>query len=193
MRYVYSHYGNSRTGKTVCDYTETSLRYLMVSYRLNLQIPQCTCPTSHNAPFKREICTFLFWMVHCGIWDRRIVGFVRLVSYCLCVESQPMQFSMTGSGQLGRRFDYRSTALACKNRRGGYWAANCYYYLRQIIVIIAIMIHLICQNLSIQIYCIISLRHCDWIPTDIWNESNVGTTYLNNVSANLMLLCQIHV
>ena len=24
-------------------------------------------------------CTFLFWMVHCGIWDRRIVGFVRLV------------------------------------------------------------------------------------------------------------------
>ena len=24
--------------------------------------------------------TFLFWIVHCGIWDRCIMGFVRLVS-----------------------------------------------------------------------------------------------------------------
>ena len=25
------------------------------------------------------MCTFLFWMVYCGIWERSIVGFVRLV------------------------------------------------------------------------------------------------------------------
>ena len=30
-------------------------------------IPQCNCPISHNTPFKTEICTFLIWMVHCGI------------------------------------------------------------------------------------------------------------------------------
>ena len=42
-------------------------------YRPNSQTPQCTCPISHNAPFRTEICTFLFWMVHCGtlqdLWD----------------------------------------------------------------------------------------------------------------------------
>ena len=34
---------------------------------------------SHNTPFRAEMCTFLFWMVCCGIWGRCIVGFVRLV------------------------------------------------------------------------------------------------------------------
>ena len=29
----------------------------------------------------RQVCTFLFWMVHCGTWDRRIMVFVNLV-YC---------------------------------------------------------------------------------------------------------------
>ena len=32
-------------------------------------IPKCTILT--------EMCTFLFWMVHCGILDRCIVGFVN--------------------------------------------------------------------------------------------------------------------
>ena len=45
------------------------------------QIPQCTSPISHNVPFRTEMCTFLFWMVHCAIWDRCIVGFVRLVYF----------------------------------------------------------------------------------------------------------------
>ena len=39
-----------------------------------LQAPQCTCLISHNAPFRTEIWIFLFWIVHCGIWDRFIVG-----------------------------------------------------------------------------------------------------------------------
>ena len=29
----------------------------------------CTCSISHNAPFRTEMCTFLFWMEHCGIWN----------------------------------------------------------------------------------------------------------------------------
>ena len=47
--------------------------------RPDSQIPQCTCPISRNAPFRTEICTFLFWMVHCRTWGRFIVGFLRLV------------------------------------------------------------------------------------------------------------------
>ena len=39
------------------------------------------CSISHNSPFRTEMCTFLFWMMHCGIWNCCIVGFVRLV-YC---------------------------------------------------------------------------------------------------------------
>ena len=42
------------------------------------QILQCTCLISHYAPFRTEMCTFLFWMVHCGIWDRCIMRFLRL-------------------------------------------------------------------------------------------------------------------
>ena len=58
----------------------------------NSQIPECTCSISHNAPFRTEKCTFLFWMEHCGIWDRCILGFVKLV-YCrgLC-QGQPVAF-----------------------------------------------------------------------------------------------------
>ena len=31
------------------------------------QMPKCTCSISHNASLKTEVCTFLFWMEHCGI------------------------------------------------------------------------------------------------------------------------------
>ena len=47
----------------------------------NSQIPECTCSISHNAPFRTEMCTFLFWMEHCGIWNRCILGFVKLVYF----------------------------------------------------------------------------------------------------------------
>ena len=47
----------------------------------NSQFPECTCSISHNAPFRTEMCTFLFWMEHWGIWNRCILGFVKLV-YC---------------------------------------------------------------------------------------------------------------
>ena len=43
----------------------------------NSQIPQCTCFISHNAPLMAWVSNY--WMVHCGIWNRCIVGFVRLI------------------------------------------------------------------------------------------------------------------
>ena len=58
------------------------------SNRPKSHIPQCTCPTSHNAPLGTELCIFLFSMVHCGIWDRYIVGYVRLVNTGDCVVGQ---------------------------------------------------------------------------------------------------------
>ena len=30
------------------------------------QITECTSSISQNAPFRTEMCTFLFWMKHCG-------------------------------------------------------------------------------------------------------------------------------
>ena len=42
-------------------------------------IPISQIPISHKTPFRTEMCTFLFWMVHCGIWDRCMMGFVNLV------------------------------------------------------------------------------------------------------------------
>ena len=46
---------------------------------LNSHIPECSCSICHNAPFKTEMCTFLFWMEHCWIWNGSILGFVKLV------------------------------------------------------------------------------------------------------------------
>ena len=46
----------------------------------NSQISECTCSISHNAPFRTEMCTYLFWMEYCGIWYTCILGFVKLHS-----------------------------------------------------------------------------------------------------------------
>ena len=45
------------------------------------QIPQCTCPMSHNTPFRTEMCirVILFRMVYCEIWNRYTAVFVKLV------------------------------------------------------------------------------------------------------------------
>ena len=45
------------------------------------QIPERTCSISPNAPFRAEMCKFLFWMEHWGIWNRGILGFVNYVNY----------------------------------------------------------------------------------------------------------------
>ena len=41
------------------------------------QTPSCTCPISNNTPFRTDMCTFLFWMMFCRIWDGCIVGYLR--------------------------------------------------------------------------------------------------------------------
>ena len=38
------------------------------------QIPRYTCPISHDAPFRTEMCTFMFWMVHSRIWAGVLCG-----------------------------------------------------------------------------------------------------------------------
>ena len=52
------------------------------------QIPECICAISHNAPFCNRnvhMCAhFSYKMMHCGIWHRCILGFVRWV-YCMSV------------------------------------------------------------------------------------------------------------
>ena len=40
------------------------------------QIPECISSISHNAPFRTEICTFLFWVQHCGI-----LGFMKSLQW----------------------------------------------------------------------------------------------------------------
>ena len=44
-----------------------------------LQIPQWIIQISHNALFCNKCAHFWYKMVHCGIWDWCILGFVRLV------------------------------------------------------------------------------------------------------------------
>ena len=48
--------------------------------RLISQTPQCTCLISHNVPLRKEMCTFLFWIVHWGMWDKCMVGLMTLVN-----------------------------------------------------------------------------------------------------------------
>ena len=74
----------------------TKIFYYIESNRPIPQIPQCTSPISHNAPFTTEMYTFMFWMVHCGTWDWCTVGFENVfyfrqtdrlifITYLLCV------------------------------------------------------------------------------------------------------------
>ena len=63
----------------------TCICLAMLHNRPISQIPECICAISHNAPFcNRNVHTcahFCYKMLHCGIWHRCILGFVRWV-YC---------------------------------------------------------------------------------------------------------------
>ena len=39
--------------------------------------------STNTQSLTQEMCTFLMWMVHCGIWNRCILWFEKLV-YCKC-------------------------------------------------------------------------------------------------------------
>ena len=68
------------------DLVHDSCGVIHLSGRPISQIPKCTCPISHNTLIRTETCTFLFWMVYCGVWDKCTVGFVNLV-YSSCIVS----------------------------------------------------------------------------------------------------------
>ena len=68
------------------DLVHDSCGVIHLSGRPISQIPKCTCPISHNTLIRTETCTFLFWMVYCGMWDKCTVGFVNLV-YSSCIVS----------------------------------------------------------------------------------------------------------
>ena len=78
MWHLYSQTGGKLGGTIILV-----LNLPRISLRIwpNSQIPECTYSIYHNAPFRTEMCTFLFWMEHCGVWSRCILGFVKLV-YC---------------------------------------------------------------------------------------------------------------
>ena len=57
--------------------TDTS-QFTHGGHRYDMLIDQF--PKSHNAPFRTEICICLFWMEHCGIWNRCILGFVNQIN-----------------------------------------------------------------------------------------------------------------
>ena len=71
------------------------------------QMPECTCSVSHNAPF-------LFWMEHCGIWNRVILVFVNQVNSMKAAETQinSLEVYYPGVAELvdypGRRVIYSS-------------------------------------------------------------------------------------
>ena len=54
-------------------------------------IPECTCSISHNAPFRTEMDTFLFWMEHCGkLWNWSIespcyITFCDIIRYFVTI------------------------------------------------------------------------------------------------------------
>ena len=41
------------------------------------QLAAIALTISQNVPFRTEMCTFLFWMMHCGIWNMCIVELVN--------------------------------------------------------------------------------------------------------------------
>ena len=53
----------------VCCWWRSIFLMVALGNWLNSQILQCTRPISHNAPFRTEMCTFLFWMVYCGVCE----------------------------------------------------------------------------------------------------------------------------
>ena len=70
-------------GFTIVENTAKSVDYIHIEHFWNelnyFTIPQCTCSISHNAPFRTEMCTFLFWIEHCGTRNSCIVWVFRLV------------------------------------------------------------------------------------------------------------------
>ena len=75
---IYDGTSQSVSETPLCFHGGSLVQFITSLNRPISQNPQCTCPISHNASFRTEMCTFLFWIVHCGTWNRWIVGFVTI-------------------------------------------------------------------------------------------------------------------
>ena len=62
--------------------------------------PRITFSMSHSASFRTEMYTFLFWVEHCGIWNRSIPGFVKSVSCCAVCMAYPFMCRWSSGGVL---------------------------------------------------------------------------------------------
>ena len=84
------------------------------------------CSTSHNAPFRTEMSSFLFCMEHCGIWNKCFLGFVKKVSFTngekifslvTCTNSQILTWSAKSYTKLImlRCITHLTNSLSCTN------------------------------------------------------------------------------
>ena len=67
--YAWSRCGTLQPCKNVIICASDAIDLSQIDLLHVAQIPQCTSSISHNSPFRAEMCTFLFWMVYCGIWE----------------------------------------------------------------------------------------------------------------------------
>ena len=83
LRWVLDSWNSSRPTKGSCNWGiySNALRFikLWMLVELNLYLSNFTNPRMHlfhihNAQPRTEMCTFLFWMEHCGILNRCILG-----------------------------------------------------------------------------------------------------------------------
>ena len=65
------------------SYSEQNLKTIG-PHRPISQIPECTSSIFNNTPFRTEMCTYLSWMAHYGIWNWCIQGFVNWVNWNGC-------------------------------------------------------------------------------------------------------------
>ena len=88
-----------------CSILKRILNYkkkLSISHTIEqLQFPQCTCLISHNAPFRTEMCTFLFWMVHYGQKGQGQCGICEFGLFDMCL-SVPVKGRKYSPSQLGQ-------------------------------------------------------------------------------------------
>ena len=82
--------------------------------RPDSQTPGCTCSISHNAGFRTELCTFLFWIEHCGIWNRICeIGLLEVMPYTQLAVPQPPGWHCVAVFGSVTKWRARVTAMCC--------------------------------------------------------------------------------
>ena len=102
-----------KTTKFGGRFVQTSLQYQTTTKHKNVkdhrtisQIPQCTSSIPHSAPFKTKMCTILFWMVHCEVWDMFIVGLFNLVYHQIEAKTKRWTRLILGTGSANEKRRY---------------------------------------------------------------------------------------